>query len=58
MGTVKEACDLYKVRAKQLSWVLTGCKYLGGRKKGGVKRKVTPPTKKVQKMKDDDDDDD
>ena len=56
-GTMKEACELFKVRAKQLSQVLTGCKHLGGGKKGGGKRKVTPPTKKVKKMKDDDDDD-
>ena len=58
MGTAKEACDLFKVRVKQLSRVLTGHKYLGGGKKGGgVRRKVTPPTKKAKKMKDDDDDD-
>ena len=31
-GMAKEACDLFKVRAKQLR-VLTICKYLGGRKK-------------------------
>ena len=34
-GTLKEACDLFKVRAKQLSRVITGKKYLrGGQKKG------------------------
>ena len=29
-GMAKEACDWFKVRAKQLSRVLTGRKYLGG----------------------------
>ena len=29
-GMAKEACDQFKVRAKQLSRVLTGRKYLGG----------------------------
>ena len=29
-GTAKEACELFNVRAKQLSRVLTGKKYLGG----------------------------
>ena len=29
-GTAKEACDRFEVRAKQLSRVLTGRKYLGG----------------------------
>ena len=29
-GTAKEACDSFEVRAKQLSRVLTGRKYLGG----------------------------
>ena len=29
-GTVKEACEWFLVRAKQLSRVLTGRKYLGG----------------------------
>ena len=29
-GTVKEACQLFNVRAKQLSRVIIGCKYLGG----------------------------
>ena len=62
----KEACDLFKVRAKQLSHVLTGHKYLGGgkkiteRKEWGMKRKVAPSTatmKKTKKMKNDRDDD-
>ena len=29
-GTVKEACQLFNIRAKQLSHIITGCKYLGG----------------------------
>ena len=29
-GMAKEACDWFEVRAKQLSRVLTGRKYLGG----------------------------
>ena len=46
-GTAKEACELFQVRAKQLSRVLTGLKCLGGKKtpvqKGkGKKRKDTP----------------
>ena len=31
-GTAKEACELFQVRVKQLSRVLTGHKYLGGKK--------------------------
>ena len=47
MGTVKEACELFQVRAKQLSRVLTGHKYLGGKKtpvqkERGKKRKDAP----------------
>ena len=47
-GMAKEACELFQVRAKQLSRVLTVCKYLGGKKtpvqKGkGKKRKDAPP---------------
>ena len=47
MGTAKEACELFQVRAKQLSRVLMGHKYLGGKKtpaqKGkGKKRKDAP----------------
>ena len=47
MGMAKEACELFQVRAKQLSRVLTGCKYLGGKKPSlqkewGKKRKDTP----------------
>ena len=43
----KEACELFQVRAKHLSRVLTGCKYLGGKKtpvQRGKKRKDTPST--------------
>ena len=36
-GTVKEASELFKVRAKQLSRVITGKKYLGGGQKKGPK---------------------
>ena len=44
-GTVKEACEWFLVRAKQLSRVLTGRKYLGGTQ--ARKRKTTdePPAK-------------
>ena len=63
---VKKTCDLFKVRAKQLSQVLTSHKYLGGRKKAagrkewGAKRKMVPSTdmKKAKRMKDNDDNDD
>ena len=46
-GMAKEACELFQVRAKQLSRVLMGHKYLGGKKtpvqKGkGKKRKDAP----------------
>ena len=45
-GTVKEACKWFLVRAKQLSRVLTGRKYLGGTQ--AHKRKTTnePPAKR------------
>ena len=44
-GTAKEACKRFLVRAKQLSQVLTGQKYLGGTQ--AHKRKTTdePPAK-------------
>ena len=44
-GTMKEACERFLVRAKQLSHVLTGWKYLGGTQ--ARKRKTTdePPAK-------------
>ena len=45
-GMVKEACERFLVRAKQLSHVLTGRKYLGGTQ--ARKRKTTdePPAKR------------
>ena len=45
-GTAKEACEWFLVRAKQLSRVLTGWKYLGGTQ--ACKRKTTdePPAKR------------
>ena len=60
MGMAKEACELFKLRAKQLSRVLMGHKYLGGKKtpaqKGkGKKRKDAPPadtTKGTKKNRD------
>ena len=58
-GTVKEACKLFQVRAKQLSRVLMGHKYLGGKKtpaQRGKKRKDAPPadiTKGTKKSRDD-----
>ena len=44
-GTAKEACERFNIRAKQLSRVLTGKKYLGGTQ--ARKRKATdePPAK-------------
>ena len=45
-GTAKEACERFLVRAKQLSRVLTGQKYMGGTQ--ARKRKTTdePPAKR------------
>ena len=45
-GTAKEACDRFEVRAKQLSRVLMGRKYLGGTR--AKKRKATeePPVRR------------
>ena len=45
-GTAKEACERFEVRAKQLSRVLTGKKYLGGTQ--ARKRKATeePPVRR------------
>ena len=62
-GTAKEACELFQVRVKQLSRVLTGCKYLGGKKTSaqkewGKKRKDGPPAdtaKGTKKSRDDED---
>ena len=65
-GMAKEACNLFQVRTKQLSHVLTGHKYLGGgkktteRKEWGIKGKVAPSTvtaKKTKKTKNNNDDD-
>ena len=44
-GTVKEACELFNVRAKQLSRVLTGKKYLGGTQAHRRKATEEPPAK-------------
>ena len=58
VGMAKEACELFQVRAKQLSRVLMGCKYLGGNKtpvQKGKKRKDAPPgdtTKWTKKSRD------
>ena len=47
-GMAKETCELFQVRVKQLSRVLTGCKYLGGKKtsaqkeQGKKKKDATP----------------
>ena len=62
-GTAKEACELFQVRVKQLSRVLTGHKYLGGKKTSmqkeqGKKRKDDPPAdtaKGTKKSRDDKD---
>ena len=46
VSMAKEACELFQVRAKQLSRVLTGHKYLEGKKtpaQRGKKRKYAPP---------------
>ena len=45
-GTVKEACELFNVQAKQLSWVLTGKKYLGGTQARRCKATEEPPAKR------------
>ena len=44
-GTVKEACELFNVRAKQLSRVLTGKKYLGGTQAHRRRATDEPPAK-------------
>ena len=62
-GMAKEACEIFQVRVKQLSRVLTGHKYLGGKKPSvqkewGKKRKDALPantakgTKKSRNDKD------
>ena len=45
-GTVKEACERFHVRAKQLSWVLTGKKYLGGTQAHRHRATDEPPAKR------------
>ena len=44
-GTVKEACELFDVWAKQLSQVLTSKKYLGGTQARRCKATDEPPAK-------------
>ena len=44
-GTVKEACERFDVRAKQLSRVLTGKKYLDGTQAHRCKATEEPPAK-------------
>ena len=64
-GQPKKACDRFKVRAKQLSRVLTGRKYLGGTQAKKHKATDEPPVSKkegrhlnltLNKMKTDHDD--
>ena len=45
-GTVKEACELFNVRAKQLSRVLTGKKYLSGTQAHRCRATDEPPAKR------------
>ena len=45
-GTAKEACDRFEVRAKQLSRVLTGRKYLGGTQAKKCKATEEPPVQR------------
>ena len=42
-GTAKEGCDRFEVRAKQLSRVLMGRKYLGGTQAKKCKATEEPP---------------
>ena len=44
-GTAKEACDRFEVRAKQLSRVLMGRKYLGGMQARKCRATETATTK-------------
>ena len=52
MGMAIETCELFQIRAKQLSRVLMGHKYLGARKhqcrKGRARRERTPPYQHCQ----------
>ena len=53
-GTAKEACNQFKVRAKQLSRVLTGRKYLGGtqvRKRKATETATTTQEPPVRRKK-------
>ena len=45
-GTAKEACERFNVRAKQLSRVLNGRKYLGGTQAHKHKATDEPPAKR------------
>ena len=45
-GTTKEACDRFEIRAKQLSRVLTGRKYLGGTQARKCKAAKEPPVQR------------
>ena len=45
-GTAREACEQFNVRAKQLSQVLTGRKYLGGTQARKCKATDEPPAKR------------
>ena len=61
-GMAKEACELFKVHAKQLSKVITGRKYLSGMQKKkakdwAMKRKSTRSKKDTKKQDDDESDD-
>ena len=57
-GMTKEACDQFEVRAKQLSRVLTGRKYLGGTQAKKHKATDEPPVRRkkadtqIQHLKD------
>ena len=44
-GTAKEACEHFNVHAKQLSWVLTGKKYLRGTQTRKRKATEEPPAR-------------
>ena len=44
-GTAKEACERFNVQAKQLSWVLTGRKYLSGTQARRHRATDEPPAK-------------
>ena len=53
-GTAKEVCDWFEVRAKQLSRVLTGRKYLGGmqsKKRKAIETATTTQEPPAQRKK-------